>query len=115
MEVLTKQDLIDKLTYRGLLKCDMPIWEEFSLGLEYHGGTAINTKFRGVRCMDCKDPQSGLMKKICIVSKNPKSKRFFDTLMEIWSTHCDVTNISTHERCGKTVYVVECKWKENES
>ena len=48
-EAITKEYLNDKDVFGQnlFLKVDIPIWEEFTIGLIEQGGWATNNKFRG--------------------------------------------------------------------
>ena len=60
MGIITKELINKPSPFNFCLKCDAPIWEEFALGLEYCGGLARNNKFRGVRGLTCKKPQTDI-------------------------------------------------------
>jgi hypothetical protein len=79
-ETITKEHLNDKDPFGTslYLKVDIPIWEEFTVGLIEQGGWATNNNFRGVRTMTCRIPNTEKYREICIVTKNPKSQKFFE-------------------------------------
>ena len=115
-ETITKEHLNgkDALGYNYFLKCDIPIWEEFTLGLIEQGGLATNNNFRGVRTMRCKVPNTEKYREICIVTKNPKSQKFFESMRSGYTNlRKDMyknVNISEYDRLDKKVYVIEYEY-----
>ena len=118
MEIVTKEHLNAKDPFgMGIyLKCDIPIWEEFALGLVTSGGIAINNKFRGMRAMFCHKQDNSLSKVICIVTQNPNELEIyhiFESGFKLDEEHGRIENLNiTHyNRKNKNVFVIEYKDK----
>lgn len=116
-EAITKEYLNDKdVSGQNLfLKVDIPIWEEFTIGLIEQGGWATNNKFRGVRGMICRVPETNIFKDIYIVTDNEKEKKFFEFIRSGFTErnkerYNDV-KIEQYRRGNKNVYVIEYKYK----
>lgn len=115
-EPITKEHLNDTDVFGGslYLKVDIPIWEEFTIGLIHCGGWATNNNFRGVRTMVCKVPNTEKYKEVCIVTNNPKSQKFFKFIKEGYTDrHKEMykyANISEYDRIDKKVYVIEYEY-----
>ena len=116
MEIITKEFLNAKdiAGFSRYLKCDIPIWEEFAIGLEYHGGWTINNNFRGVRGMHCKVPNTSTYKDMYIVTHNPREQKFFEFIKEGFldrnKERYKNVNITKYERQDKFVYVIEFEY-----
>lgn len=118
MEVVTKEHLNAKDPFgMGIyLKCDIPIWEEFALGLYTTGGIAINNPFRGMRAMFCHTKDKSLSKVICIVKPNPNEMRAFHLLEKRFKIdeekgRIKSLNITRYKKEKKDVFVIEYKDK----
>ena len=115
-ETITKEHLNgkDPFGYNLYLKVDIPIWEEFTVGLIERGGWATNNNFRGVRTMTCRIPNTEKYKEICIVTKNPKSQKFFEFIRNGYTGRNKElyknVNISEYDRLNKKVYVIEYEY-----
>jgi len=116
MDIITKESLNakDPFGFGYYLKCDIPIWEEFTVGLEEHGHCATNNNFRGVRGILCKIPNSNVYKDIYIVTHNPKEQKFFeyikDGYLKRMRKNYKKVNITKYERLDKFVYVIEFEY-----
>jgi len=112
MGIITK-DLINKTSpFNFCLKCDAPIWEEFALGLEHCGGLATNNKFRGVRGLKCKKPQTDIFVDIYIVSNTPSEQDFFNNCVLLCLKESKRINVLSEKKCkrlNKEVYIIEYK------
>jgi hypothetical protein len=116
MEIVTKEHLNRKGpgNIGRYLKCDIPIWEEFALGLVTTGGIALNNNFRGMRAMFCHAEDRSLSKVICIVTQNPKEQKIYNLFES--GFHSDESRgdikdlkIEKFDRFDKNVYVIEYK------
>ena len=116
MAIITKESLNerDAAGYSAYLKCDIPIWEEFIVGLIEHGHWATNNNFRGVRGVLCSVPNTEKYKDVYIVTHNPKSKKFFEFIkngfLERSKERYKNVKITEHERLDKLVYVIEFEY-----
>lgn len=116
MEIITKESLNEKdaAGYSAYLKCDIPIWEEFTIGLELRGHWATNNNFRGVRGINCKVPNSNTYKDVYIVTHNPREQKFFEFIKEGFldrnKERYKNVNITKYERQDKFVYVIEFEY-----
>jgi hypothetical protein len=115
-EPITKEYLNSKdpLGYGFFLKCDIPIWEEFTVGLIHQGGWATDNIFSGVRTMTCRVSNTKKYKEICIVTKNPKSQKLFEFMRDGYTDRNKElyknVNISEYDRLDKKVYVIEYEY-----
>ena len=109
-EPITKEHLNEGF----YLKVDIPIWEEFTIGLIEQGGWATNDNFSGVRSIQCKVPNSSALKDVFIVSDNEKSKKFFEFIKEGFIDRnkemYDRVDITQCRRGNKNVYVIEYEY-----
>lgn len=116
MRIITKESLNERGTARDsiYLKCDIPIWEEFTVGLEECGHLSVNNNFRGVRGIKCKVPNSNIHKDVYIVTHNPKAQKLFgfikDWFLNINKESYKNVNIMEYERRDKFVYVIEFEY-----
>ena len=119
MDFITKEYLhgTDAAGYSMFLKCDIPIWEEFALGLIDSGSYASNNRFKGVRGLRCQVPDKTMTyKDIYVVTQNPKSQRAIEYIKRTFT--CDTAsryygnvNIQHHKRQDKDVYIIEFQYK----
>ena len=116
MAIITKESLNerDAAEYSAYLKCDIPIWEEFIVGLIERGHWATNNNFRGVRGVLCSVPNTEKYKDVYIVTHNPKSQKFFEFIkngfLERSKERYKNVKITEHERLDKLVYVIEFEY-----
>jgi len=115
MELVTKEHLNKKGWY---LKCDIPIWEEFALGLITTGGIALNVNFMGVRVMFCHREDMSLCKTICIVTKNPKQQKIYNMFeygFKLDESRGSIKDLKIEKfyRCNKNIYIIEYKRNGN--
>jgi len=118
MEVITKEHLNakDPCGMGIYLECDIPIWEEFALGLVTSGGIAINNNFRGMRAMFCHTEDNSLQKVICIVTQNPKELEVYRSFedgfrLDEEKGRIENLNITRFDRRDKNVFIIEFKYK----
>ena len=114
MEIVTKEHLNakDPCGIGIYLKCDIPIWEEFALGLVTTGGIALNNNFRGVRIMFCHKEDRSLSRVICIVTQNLDELKFYHLFergfyFDVEKGRIGNLNITHYERKDKNVFVIE--------
>lgn len=118
MEIVTKEHLNakDPCGIGIYLKCDIPIWEEFALGLVTTGGIALNNNFRGMRAMFCHKEDRSLSRVICIVTQNPKEQKIYHLFergfkLDEEKGHIENLKITHYDRIDKNVYIIEYKNK----
>lgn len=118
MEIVTKEHLNakDPCGIGIYLKCDIPIWEEFTLGLVTTGGIAINNNFRGMRAMFCHKEDRSLSRVVCIVTQNPNELKVYRTFeigfyLDEEKGRIENLNITHYDRKNKNVFVIEYKNK----
>jgi hypothetical protein len=118
MEVVTKEHLNAKDPFgMGIyLKCDIPIWEEFALGLTTGGGIALNNNFRGMRAMFCRNEANSSRRVICIVTQNPKELKIYRSFedgfrLDEEKGRIENLNITRFDRRDKNVFIIEFKYK----
>ena len=117
MDIITKELINSPYPFNFSLKCDIPIWEEFAIGLEDYGGLARNNKFRGVRGLTCKKPQTDIFVGIYIVTHTPSEQDFFNNcvLSHLKESSCiNVLSEKKYDRLDKEVYVIEYKYNHDE-
>lgn len=116
MAIITKESLNerDAAGYSAYLKCDIPIWEEFAIGLEEEGGWATNNRFKGVRSICGSVPNTRTYKDIYIVTHNPKSKDFIKFIKDGYTRRRAKTyvnlKVTEYERLDKTVCIIEYEY-----
>jgi hypothetical protein len=113
MCIITKELINKPGPFNFCLKCDAPIWEEFALGLEHCGGLATNNKFRGVRGLSCKKPQTDIFVDVYIVSNTPSEQDFFNNCVLSHLKESSCINVLSEKKCkrlDKQVYIVEYKY-----
>lgn len=113
MEIITKELINSPYPFNFSLKCDIPIWEEFAIGLENHGGLATNNKFRGVRGLSCKKVDCNVWVDIYIVTHTPSEQDFFHN--EVFrhfkeSKKINLLSSKKYDRLDKEVYVIEFEY-----
>ena len=118
MELVTKEHLNSKdiIGQNNYFLSDIPIWEEFALGLYTTGGIALNNPFRGFRAMFCHTEDKSLSKVICIVKPNPNEMREFHLFEKRFKIdeekgRIKSLNITRFKRKNKDVFVIEYKDK----
>ena len=116
MAIITKEYLNDKdpAGYNLFLKVDIPIWEEFTIGLKECGHWAVNNKFRGVRGFNCKYLDTEKYRDVYIVTDNDKEKKFFEFIRSGYTDrHKEMyknVDIKKYRRGNKNVYVIEFEY-----
>jgi hypothetical protein len=118
MELITKEYLNgkDPFGYNLFLKVDIPIWEEFTIGLVRRAGWATNNNFSGVRSIMCKYPNSEKYREVFVVTNNEKSKRFFKFVKDGFTIRDKEMyknlDIKEYRRENKNVYVIEFEYND---
>lgn len=116
MAIITKESLNakDPFGHGVYLKCDIPIWEEFAIGLDEDGGWATNNNFKGVRSIFGQVPNTRTYKDIIIATHNPKSRKFLEFMKDGYTKRRANSyvnlKVTEYERLDKTVCVIEFEY-----
>jgi hypothetical protein len=113
MEIITKDYLRRKDPFGDgiFCDCDIPIYEEFVLGLEYISDYAGNNPKMGVRGITCKVSEN-TYRDVYIVEDEIKWHKLFEGIREQYGNkkRYKAVNIAEFSKSGRFVYVITANW-----
>jgi len=110
-DIITKERINMPKPFNFALKVDIPIWEEFAIGLEYFSSWARNNKFRGVRVIDGRIPNSDVYVAVCIVTHTPSEQKFFHNVVyRSYKKDRQIIKEEKFDRLNKEVYIIKYKF-----